>query len=90
MNKKEQQQLFILGGIVIVFIGVMLYMYRDKFLPVAGGPVYAPVSRAALPSSNRLDALLERPDFKELKSFGDVPVRSGKTGSEDPFAPFQE
>jgi len=90
MQKKEQMQIMALGAVVIIIIGAVLYMNRGKLMTPPSGPAYTSARRQKLPSSDTLKTLVNRPDFKELTTFGDVPVRPGKAGSPDPFTPFQE
>lgn len=90
MQKKEQRQIAALGGLVLVIIGTVLYMNRAKFMPAPSGPSYAAVRRQPVPASDAIKALTDRPDFKELTTFGDVPVRPGKAGSPDLFTPLEE
>lgn len=86
--KKEQQQVVALGVILGIIVVVLLYFYRDKLLPHPSGeegglPPSAP--RLSLPTSLD-DKIYERPEYKTLKQFGDVPVRPlGGSGSPNPF-----
>jgi hypothetical protein len=86
--KKEQQQILMLGTILGIIIIVLVYFYRDKFLPKPSGegvalPPAAP--RLSLPAS--LDEkIYDRTEYRSLKQFGDVPVRAlGNQGSPNPF-----
>lgn len=81
-----------LGGLVVVIVGVVLYMNRASFIPESTGPavIITPVTRSTLPPKGAYDDLFDNVTFKSLKAFGDIPVSPGKLGSEDPFGEFQE
>jgi hypothetical protein len=86
--KKEQQQVYMLVGVLAVILVVIVYLYRDKLLPRPAGEavLLAPPPRMAVPRADGAAALYDRKDFKALKRFGDVPVRPlGTGGSPDPF-----
>jgi len=84
---KEQQQIAMLGIVLAIIIGVLAYMYYDKFLPT---PVNPGVPVSVQPHLNLKSAdpteLFKRPDFRSLRGFGEVPVRvlSGE-GNGNPF-----
>lgn len=84
--KKEQQQVIMLSAVLGLIGAVMLYFYRENLLPrPKGGEAAAPAARLSLPAEGG-KALYERPDFRSLKVFGDVPVRAlPGAGSPDPF-----
>ncbi len=85
--KKEQQQVVLLVAVLAIIVGVLVWFYRDKFLPHPTGEatLLAPPSRLTIPRASG-DKLYERDDFKALKRFADVPVRALQTdGSQDPF-----
>lgn len=85
--KKEQQQIVMLVAVLGIIAVVLIFFYREKFLPRPTGEavLLAPPPRLQIPPGGG-DALYERDDFKALKRFGDVPVRPLETGgSPEPF-----
>lgn len=79
--------MLILGAVVVITLGALLYGFRGKFLPkpVGEAVLLIPPPRIVLPAANE-GSLYERPDFQALRRFGDVPVRPhGTWGSPEPF-----
>jgi len=90
--KKEQQQIVMLVAVLGIIGIVLVFFYRDKFLPRPTGEavLVAPPPRLNIPPAGG-DTLYEREDFKALKRFGDVPVRPLETGgSSEPFVSEKE
>lgn len=52
--KKEQQQVAVLVTVLVTIVGVMLYMYRDKFVPIPSGEaiMLPPATRITVPRTS--------------------------------------
>lgn len=86
-SKKEQQQIVILGVVLVLIVGGLLYVYRESILPKPvvtedAGLVAPP--RMEVPSQVEQD-VFTRPDFVDLVEFGDVPVKPLQKGSTKMF-----
>lgn len=85
---KEQQQIAMLAVLLAVIVGVLVYLYHDKMLPSPVNDGY-PVTLRPHMELNIVNPgdMFERPDFKNLRSFGDVPVKVlPGNGNPDPFS----
>lgn len=91
-GNKTKKQMMMIGVLAAVILGVAAYMNREAFIPESTSPsfVIVPVVRQPLPPEKAYDELFESVAFKTLKAFGDIPVKPGKMGSEDPFGEFVE
>lgn len=90
MSEKEKKQLVMLGVMLLVGLGILGYVFREKLLPQATGTAALPppASHITLPDLTGSAALFERDDFKQLKRFGAVPIRPTETqGRDNPFIP---
>ncbi len=88
-TKKEQQQVMILVGVLVIIVGVLLYSNADKLLPKPEPTEEgAAPARLALPSKLPTD-VLDRSDFQTLTPFGDLPIRPMLKGSKDIFKPIK-
>lgn len=86
-SKKEKQQILILVAVLTIIIGVVLYIYRDAWLPkkvINIGAGMPPPTRIVLPEITTKE-IFERPDFISLKEYGTVPVRPLQRGSTEIF-----
>ncbi|KPJ85505.1 hypothetical protein AMJ57_02900 [Parcubacteria bacterium SG8_24] len=94
MGNKEKKQIAALGVILVVILGIMGYMYRDRLLPAPSA--VAPAPAAVIPGAVEADLvagidiyrlLIARSDYKSLKQYGDIPVRATVKGTERIFGP---
>ena len=76
-----------LGVMLVVGLGIIGYVFREKLMPEAIGSltVASPAERIELPDFRGSDMLFKRRDFKELQRFGEVPVRPEETPPKSPF-----
>ncbi len=84
---KQQQQIIMLAAVLLVILGVLVYSFRDRFLPhpIAGDSLPEASVRMTFPEIN-LGVLFDRADFSRLRPYGDVPVRAEiGTGNPNPF-----
>ncbi|MBI2057696.1 MAG: hypothetical protein HYT63_01800 [Candidatus Yanofskybacteria bacterium] len=89
--KSDSENLFI--GLIIFAGLAMAYLFYSNLVPAAPSDFSAPTSARAEIASEietiNLDfSVLDHILFKQLKVFGTIPVSSGQTGRENPFAPF--
>ncbi|MEK9151749.1 MAG: hypothetical protein AAB692_00080 [Patescibacteria group bacterium] len=78
-----RKQLTILAVVAAIFLGVMGFVFKDQILPTA-----APGALVAAPRSLPMaidGRVFDRGDFKELKAFGDIPVKVIQDQKFDPF-----
>lgn len=72
---KERRQILLLGLILAIIAGVLLYMYGNQLLPQPDGmPAQTAISKLQLPATFD-DPLFARPDFQALKPAQGVPVK---------------
>lgn len=86
-SKKQQRQIIMLSVVSVIIVGVLVYFYRDKLLPKPQGQaaVLTPPPRMVIPQPNA-EELYKREDYKNLKHFGETPVRPiAGQGSREPF-----
>lgn len=84
---KEAQQKLMLYAVVVIAAGVLVFMFRDRLLPrpIGGSMPTAESARVDIPAPAD-KALFERQDFKDLRVFGDLPVKPVRGGgSKEPF-----
>ena len=89
--KSDSENLF-MG--LIIFAGMAIaYLLYSNLAPIAPSDFSPPVSARAeiAPEIETMSldfSILDHILFKQLKVFGIIPVSSGQTGRENPFAPF--
>lgn len=86
-SKKEQQQVSLLVAVLVIIFGALGFFYRGVWLPravITDGGGLAPPPRIDVPATLS-DEVFNRQDFRALKKFGDVPVRSQVKGSKELF-----
>jgi len=89
LSRKEQQQVVILGILLVLGLGILGYVFRDSLLPHAvqgNGTAYTSPARLQLPATKASKDLFGRDDYKGLTQFGDIPVTPAPiTSPSDPF-----
>ena len=83
MAKKDNKNIFKLAALVVL-AGVSVFLIL-KLSPAAQPPSIENVKIIAPVSVD--SAAFNTPKFKNLRGFGEYPVRSGKTGRQNPFMP---
>ncbi len=85
---KEQKQIMLLVGLLVVIAGVLVYFNRQRFIPRPGAAVPLP---PALPQlmfdTGERDELFGRQDFRDLEQYT-APVdrfNVGNVGNDEPF-----
>ena len=70
MTKKDRMQLIAIGAIALIALTVLVYSYRDSFLPKPDrGSAPTAARRQAVPVLID-DSFFSRQDFRELKTYG--------------------
>jgi hypothetical protein len=85
---KQQQQVIILGAVLVIIGAALIYMNLDKFMPVPSGATgeFVLPARPALPATIDLSAL-KRDDFPSAQA--EIPEPNASTdGVEDIFGPL--
>lgn len=84
---KHQQQTVALILTLIIFVGVLVFAYWAKIMPVpvGGGEFSPPTAAIQLPPFD--DGLLKRNDFRSLKSFAEIGAMPVVQSGADPFRP---
>ena len=84
MTKKDKTQLMVLGGIILVVLVVVVYNYRDRFLPkpVGGAEQFAAPKRLEAPVQLKTE-VLKRADYQDLKSYGTMDINPNPSESTD-------
>ncbi|MBI4457537.1 hypothetical protein HY633_01075 [Candidatus Uhrbacteria bacterium] len=79
----QRNQKIVLAVVSLALLGAAGFMYRDVILPTAGT---GSANVIAKPAPKKIDAsVFNRTDFKELRQFGDVPVKVLQTEKTNPF-----
>jgi hypothetical protein len=75
MTKKDKTQLMVLGAIILVVLIVVVYNYRDRFLPQPSGASEQFVAPKRLEAPVKLKTeVLDRDDFQALDSYGPIEI----------------
>lgn len=84
MTKKDKTQLAVLGAIILVVLVVVVYNYRDRFLPQPSGGSEQFVAPKRLEAPVKLkDEVLNRDDFKGLESHGPIIISPSLTEEDE-------
>lgn len=91
MNPSSQNSRLYFGLIILLGLFLGYLLYTSKLIPLSAlpaEPVLPPDSGIAAKIENlRLNfGVFDNIIFKELRIFGDIPVRPGVTGKADPFS----
>jgi len=81
---KTQKQFMMLGGLVAVIIGVIIWVSVGG----GGGELGVKEYKAKTISTKLADDVFENPEFKKLQSPVTLPLTPGVAGRENPFKPF--
>ncbi len=92
MNKRSKILLSVLGVVLVVFIGVLIWQGASSSEEAT--PEQSPLERSL---SNRIEQLesvdfslqvLDSEKFQNFSQYGDVPVQPSNQGRSNPFASF--
>jgi hypothetical protein len=70
MTKKDKMQLIVLGGIILIVLGAVIYNFRESFIPkpVGSSEDYAAPDRVE--ATLKIDqSVFKRPDYVQLDYF---------------------
>jgi hypothetical protein len=84
---KERKQVAMLQAVLGITAFVIAYMYRGVFVPnPEGGELALPAADRVIIGPSAGSDLYERKDFKDLRRFGEIPVKPLRAGgSAEPF-----
>lgn len=91
MKKEKQQTEKLIMGLLVVIGIVAGYFYYSSVLSVSVTEIPAPVIGKDLEQFKKIKfdfSIFDKVSFKELKIFGESPVKRGEEGKTDLFAPF--